>query len=257
MSSFQIANSNLVKNQIIQHYRFPANRIAVIANGIDFAFFNPEWCARKKRKLREKMGFSDQDLVILCVANNFRRKGVATIVKALDLAQRPDRLKLLVAGRGKPFTAHPGVRFLGHQPDIRPCYAMADCLVLPTLYDPCANVILEAMACAVVPVTPATNGASEFIQHGRNGFIMASWKDARDLARILGELQARPAKRRELARQARDSVRHLTLARNARKVLAVCRQAVSPLKDGAGTRGNNSAEPSKALISNPQSKDTD
>jgi UDP-glucose:(heptosyl)LPS alpha-1,3-glucosyltransferase len=36
-------------------------------------------------------------------------------------------------------------------------------MVLPTLYDPCANACLEAMSCGIPVVTTTRNGASELL----------------------------------------------------------------------------------------------
>jgi UDP-glucose:(heptosyl)LPS alpha-1,3-glucosyltransferase len=221
----QIANSQMVKDQIIAHYHFPSQRVHRIANGIDFNYFDGDWCRRERKNQRQAMGVSDQDLFILCVTNNFRRKGVGTIIDALSRARTRAHVKLMVVGRGKPLERHPQVRFHGHQQNIRPYYAAADCLVLPTLYEPCSNSVLEAMACGVVPVTTPTNGASEFIRQGRNGYILESWRDAQGLAEILDQLQAHPQQRNEIAAEARASVGHLTLAGNAAQVLDVCRTA--------------------------------
>jgi UDP-glucose:(heptosyl)LPS alpha-1,3-glucosyltransferase len=45
------------------------------------------------------------------------------------------------------------VHFAGAQDDVKPWYGMADCFVLPTLYDPFPNAALEAMACGLPLVT--------------------------------------------------------------------------------------------------------
>ncbi len=45
-------------------------------------------------------------------------------------------------------------------------YAEADLYVLPTLYDPCANTCLEAMACGLPVLSTTSNGASELLPEG-------------------------------------------------------------------------------------------
>ena len=52
-------------------------------------------------------------------------------------------------------------------------YAGGQVLALPTIYDPCSNVVLEALACGRPVVTTVANGASEFIHPGLNGAILA------------------------------------------------------------------------------------
>ena len=51
-------------------------------------------------------------------------------------------------------------------------YAAADVLILPTFYEPCANVVLEAMAAGVPVVASRVEGVPEAIEHGRNGLLV-------------------------------------------------------------------------------------
>ena len=48
-------------------------------------------------------------------------------------------------------------------PAVERFYAAGRVLALPTIYDPCSNVVLEALAGGLPVVTTAANGASEFI----------------------------------------------------------------------------------------------
>ena len=63
------------------------------------------------------------------------------------------------------------VVFAGRRDDVRGYYGAADALVLPTLYDPFPNVILEAMACGLPVITSRKCGAAELIRAGENGFV--------------------------------------------------------------------------------------
>jgi UDP-glucose:(heptosyl)LPS alpha-1,3-glucosyltransferase len=62
------------------------------------------------------------------------------------------------------------VRFFGMQSETLPFY-QADGLLLPTLYDPFPNVILEAMACGLPVITTTGCGGAEFIVQGSNGYV--------------------------------------------------------------------------------------
>ena len=62
------------------------------------------------------------------------------------------------------------VRFAGYCPDMRNAYFAADLLVHPTFYDPCSNVVVEAMACGLPVITSRTTAASEMLRPaGANG----------------------------------------------------------------------------------------
>ena len=56
------------------------------------------------------------------------------------------------------------VLFAGPQVDPKPWYGAADAFVLPTLYDPLSNAVLEALACGLPVVTSTRCGAGERVR---------------------------------------------------------------------------------------------
>jgi len=97
------------------------------------------------------------------------------------------------------------VRFLGERRDLEVIYAAVDAMVLPTRYDPFANVTIEAAAAGLPIVTSSANGAAEWL-----GDAMRSLKDPEDseaLASALNEFSHREQRRSagaSLARHARQ-----------------------------------------------------
>jgi UDP-glucose:(heptosyl)LPS alpha-1,3-glucosyltransferase len=73
------------------------------------------------------------------------------------------------------------VRFAGPVQDISTWYAAADLLLLPTVYDPFANVCLEALACGVPVVTSAANGAAEILTE-ETGVVVEAASDVAGFA---------------------------------------------------------------------------
>jgi UDP-glucose:(heptosyl)LPS alpha-1,3-glucosyltransferase len=73
------------------------------------------------------------------------------------------------------------VRFTGpKEPDTY--YGASDIFVLPTFFDPCANVTFEALACGLPVLTSAQNGAYDRLTPGENGFYIEDAADATTLA---------------------------------------------------------------------------
>jgi UDP-glucose:(heptosyl)LPS alpha-1,3-glucosyltransferase len=113
------------------------------------------------------------------------------------------------------------VHFTGPLQDVRPWYGVADGFVLPTLYDPCPNAALEAMACGLPIVTSTTCGAQEWVESGVNGWVVDAVSVGElsgrldDLAQLAGNVEVRVA--------ARASVEALTLAAMADRLLALYR----------------------------------
>ena len=80
------------------------------------------------------------------------------------------------------------LKFWGPQTDLAPFYQAATVLALPTIYDPCSNVVLEALACGAPVITTAANGAGEFLTPGENGEVMERPDDLAGLTRALEDL---------------------------------------------------------------------
>jgi UDP-glucose:(heptosyl)LPS alpha-1,3-glucosyltransferase len=113
------------------------------------------------------------------------------------------------------------VTFAGPQADPRPYYGAADAFVLPTLYDPCPNAALEAMACGMPIVTSTRSGAAELAQAHEAGFV-APPGDAEQLAAHMRRLQER-ALRARLGMNARSAVLPLTAAAMTGQLIALYR----------------------------------
>ena len=88
---------------------------------------------------------------------------------------------------------------------MKPWYGMADCFVLPTLYDPFPNAALEAMACGLPLVTTSQCGAAEFVESGVEGYICRDALDVVELARCLN-LAAAPGQTLRMGAAARCRV---------------------------------------------------
>lgn len=188
-----ITNSRLLKEQVAAFFGISAGRITVVYNGVDHALFN-ETLKERRPALRKQHGIRDDELVLLFVANNWERKGLATVISALGAAGN-ETARLLIVGRGDPkryvalakqrHIAPERLLFTGRTAQVETYYGMADAFVLPTRYEPFANVCLEAMACGLPVATTRTNGAAELIRHGENGFVLEAWDDAAALAGII------------------------------------------------------------------------
>jgi UDP-glucose:(heptosyl)LPS alpha-1,3-glucosyltransferase len=171
-----IANSEMVKREIIDLYSYPADKIAVVRNGVPLQKFRFDPALRQKS--RTELNFQPHEVALLFAGSGWERKGLRFAIEAFELAH-DRKLQLLVAGRGdargyKPerfFTKEP-VHFLGEVADLRPLYAAADIFILPTIYDPSSNACLEALASGLPVITTRDNGFSEIIEDGVHGSVI-------------------------------------------------------------------------------------
>jgi UDP-glucose:(heptosyl)LPS alpha-1,3-glucosyltransferase len=178
-----IANSRMVRDEILSHFSFPQDRVQVVYNGIQpFANLPP------RDEARRQFGLDPQTFCVLFLGTGWERKGLANAIKAVEMV---DDATLLVAGRG-PADLYPGrnVRFLGPVSDIAALFAAADVMTLPTWYDPFSNACLEALAAGLPVITTNANGFSEIMTPEIHGSIVPtgdalalaeaieSWRDA-------------------------------------------------------------------------------
>lgn len=211
-----IANSHRGKEEIIRHYRFPADRIHVIHNGTDCDRFKPA-------PIKTEPG----ETVLVFGGSGFERKGLEFAVRALS--RLPATVRLEVAGKGdsapyQRLAENLGVasrlRFLGTAERMEEVYARGDILVHPAIYEPFSNTCLEAMACGLPVVTSRINGASEIVRPGENGRVVEDPADIPALAAAI-EFFLDPAVRARARMAARQTAEGLPMSLNVEKTLAV------------------------------------
>lgn len=200
-----ICNSCLAAAEVVTEHGVDPARIRVVRNGADAA------STGRREQVRREWNVPDGGRVALFLGHGFRRKGLDVAARAFaEVATERDRLvvaghdphaerylrphrdgRLVVVGAVPAHDALPG----------------ADALLHPTLYDPAANVVLEAMAHGVPPVTSARDGAAELVPDRSlvvadaldvQGFARAlryAWGDAPDRARLRTEALRWPVPR--------------------------------------------------------------
>ena len=228
-----IANSRQVKEEIIRHFQVDPDMIRVVYNGLDQNMFRP-LAESEQRRLRQGFGVSEADGIILFVGSGFARKGLAYLLEAVShLKDEPVRLWVVGKGRvgnyqtlAQKMGIGKQVRFWGPQMEVAPFYQAANLLVLPTLYDPCSNVVLEALGCGCPVITTAANGAAEFVTPGENGEIIAQPETIPLWVAGLRQWLARSRDPR-VSQAAREAVASLTWEATVSQTLEVLEEAAS------------------------------
>jgi glycosyltransferase involved in cell wall biosynthesis len=157
-----VAVSEQVREELIAA-GVAADRMRVIANGVDLAEFRPESVERKALGLPEG--------VLLLFVGDIRtpRKNLDTLLRALTSV--PDAV-LAVAGdvSGSPYPrlaqalgVAGRVLFLGYRRDVPLLMRAADVFVFPSRYEACSLVLLEALASGLPVVAARTTGGTELL----------------------------------------------------------------------------------------------
>lgn len=229
-----VVNASLVGRQLQQVYGVSADRITVIHTAVDAERFAPDPDVGAEGQVRAQAGVGGRP-VLLFVSSNHRRKGLPTLWRALQAVpeaelwvagaalSRRDRWMMAAAGVGSR------VRVLGEVDDLVPVYRQATWFVHPTLYDACANTVLQSMACGLPGIISAADGASEFIRDGDNGLLLTRPGDPVLLGDLLQRaLRYAPAERAAMGRAARATVLPLTWSAHVAAWEALCQQLQVP-----------------------------
>lgn len=215
------AVSKLTANELTRH--FSRHDISVIPNAVDLARFNlPERLHRRERA-RKLLQISEDEFVLLLVGNDWEKKGLAALLTSIAAIQHIP-LRLLVVGRDDraPFfeqiqRLHLGGRVLFLEPssDIMHFYAAADLYAGPSLHDSFALPPIEAMACGLPVITSVTNGGSQIITEGLDGFVLGDAHDTVALSRLISLLYEQPELRRSVGENAASTAQSYSWERNA------------------------------------------
>lgn len=187
--SFIIANSKMVKENILKHYSVPEESIRIIYNSVDKEKFNYPHKEQLRKETRDKYGIGYQDVLISFIGSGFERKGLKYAIRAIAELKNK-KFKLIVVGKGdsKKYTrmadrlfVKDQIIFTGPLVDTCPIYIASDIFLLPSIYDPLSNACLEAIAAGIPIITTKTNGASEAIIDGENGFLINDPSDIKEM----------------------------------------------------------------------------
>lgn len=199
---YVVANSELIKRQVIERFKFPEEQISIVHNGINREVYFPA-AKGEKTEIRRKFKLEDR-FICMFAASNFKMKGLAEAIKVIASLSEPlrKRIMLMVVGSDKPEpflkvaeTCGVGgnIIFTGMQKNIRNYYIASDLLLYPSHYETFGNICLEACACGIPVLTTKMVGASEMITDNRNGFVINSPSDIDKMAEFLAAYMELPA----------------------------------------------------------------
>jgi glycosyltransferase involved in cell wall biosynthesis len=166
-----IAVSNYLKSSIMKKYDINGNKISIVHNGVEEIFF-----------AEAKTSFAGTSQYILFVGEITQMKGLDFLLSAL---QQLDNYHLILIGKEtvylkelkkKYFTLFESgkVTYYGETDakELSLAYSNAKFLVLLSIYDSYAMVVLEAMAAGKPVVISENVGSKEIIENGKEGFIV-------------------------------------------------------------------------------------
>jgi phosphatidylinositol alpha-1,6-mannosyltransferase len=240
--------SRFGQDALIERYRVPPDKIALISNGIDLARFQPQ---PDNPALRRRYGLGDAR-ILLTVGRLSERKGIDRMIEALPaVLSRHPKAHYLLVGDGEyrahlerlvasmRLTGH--VTFAGRVPDhcLLDHYAIADVFVMPHRQLPNGDtegfgmVFLEANACGVPVVAGVSGGAPDAVQNDVNG-LAVDGDDVAAIAQAASRLLEDAHLRERLRQGGLARVRGADCRIKAAEFLDLCQHLAASPQFGAG-----------------------
>lgn len=208
-------NSEMVKKEVLRYYpKVLSERVVVVHNGVEWQEFSDpfEQTFSLRPSIHFRLNLNPDAYQFLFIGNEYHRKGLELLLRALaTIKDREFQLSVVGKERNmKYFTEltealglENKVFFFGQQKSTTPFYQAADCLVVPSLYDPFANVTVEALALGLYVISSSKNGGGEVLTEPFMGAVFTSQEELCSL------LTNAPLKTKASAIAIRNSVAHL------------------------------------------------
>jgi len=171
-----VAVSESVARQVRRYFRLGVDE--VIPNGVDTELFRP----RDRTEARRRLHLEVDGRFALFVGRTEACKGADLLLPACERAG----FELLVAGR----STLDGGRELGilSAEDTAWAYSAADCVLLPSRYEACSWVVLEALASQIPLVTTRVGWMETFLRELPEYRALCVWPEVGDVAARLRTL---------------------------------------------------------------------
>ena len=175
-----LANSQVVKNNIVTKEKINQKRVDVIYNGLEISYVNEN----KKNELRTKLNIENNNYVVGTVANLNRE------VKRIDVFIRSAKyildinpfVRFVIIGDGylkekyceltRQLKINDRITFIGSVSNPQDYISIFDIAINSSDSEGFSNAVLEYMALGIPTVATDVGGNSEIIYHMKNGILV-------------------------------------------------------------------------------------
>jgi glycosyltransferase involved in cell wall biosynthesis len=198
-----ICNGGAVRDFIVARYAAPAQKCAVIHNGVDLDRFAPNGATAEGPRRRLILGIGrlvpqkDFDLFLDAAALLVREAPDVTFAIVGD-----GPLRATLERRATELGLGRTVTFLGERQDVPDLLRAADVLWLTSQWEGLPNVALEAAASGTPVIARDTGATREVVAHDVSGFLVRA-RDPQPFAQLTRDLLADPGRLRAMGAAAR------------------------------------------------------
>jgi glycosyltransferase involved in cell wall biosynthesis len=214
-------------------FGLPEDRLEVINVGYNGDIFRP--CDPAERAAaRKRAGFHEDRFTVLFIGTLEPRKGLETLLEALEGLGAEMPVELCVVGIGPSEAAlkalanrhrlRDHIHWLGARPhdDLWELYAAADAFVLPSYREGTPTVMLEAMASGTPVVLTDVGGVPDVVRHEQNGLLFRPG-DVGACRAMIERVVRDSSLARRISRQALEDIQEHSLSRQVERIEAIYR----------------------------------
>lgn len=232
-----VAISQMIKKDMASFFRVKSTEIKVVYNGVDTSRYNQSLRYELRGPLRRQLGIREDEVIFLFISYDLKKKGIEPLVEAASQLKRMGNTNFrVIAVGGLPYRAlsrqvkalniEDKILFTGPVRSTKEYYANSDVFVLPTYYDACSLVVIEAMASGLPSITTTANGAAGIITDGKDGYVIPHPPGSPDLAKKM-QLLLDDEKRQEMSREALRAGRSYSEEKNHQEMMRILGEAAA------------------------------
>ena len=175
-----IANSHMIKDEIVNAYDINPEKIDVVYNGVASKTVDYQGSFNR---LSKEFSIEKNTPILLYVGSGFKRKGVEEFLEIIAKL-KSENIQVFIIGKeknleyykqlSKDLRIDKKVIFTGPRSDVDDFYIISDIFLFPTRYEPFSNALLEAMSFENAVFTTKQNGAHEILE---DEYIMSNSRD--------------------------------------------------------------------------------
>lgn len=192
-------------------------KLTVVENGNDMADMAGPDLFGYKAAARKKLGYADDEIILLFVGQHIWEKGLDIILKTLEFLPGDVKFRMNFIGTGYAFDEiKERIRQMGldkrvilhgmikDRSTLSLYYAASDLFLFPSFYDNAPLVVREAAAMGTPSILLEGSTAAEVINDSRNGFLVA--KEAEAFSSLIRQLSKDRGRLRNVATGARETL---------------------------------------------------
>ena len=217
-----IANSHLMKNELVHRFHIPENKITVIYPGCNPQQFNMKYPIPAKKEVLGMLKIPLHSFIVgFLTSGDFIKRNLKTFLNTAKHIQSLDKtVRFIVVGHDKTIPQYQQyahslgigetVIFTKHELKTEKYFKAFDVYVHPAHFEEFGMTVLEALACGIPVVTTLTTGAHEITPADMQDLIIKTPADHEKIASIILYLKKNSIQRLKLSQLAHHSVSRLT-----------------------------------------------